>query len=115
MAFFGIWGVLNLRGQVILVIDLAQRLGFPSAEPNRSICILLVDVGQGGEPSPMGLIIDDVGHVFALSLVDLEPPPSFGLNVRFDYLAGMGKVGKKLVLLFDIDRIFSLVELLAAA
>jgi len=111
----GIQGVMNLRGQVIPVIDLARRLGLPSAEPNRWTCILLVDHAQGGDPAPIGLIIDAVSDVLDLSPAEVEPPPTFGLRVRLDYLAGMGKIGKKIVLLLDIDRILSPDELLATA
>jgi len=114
MAPPGVRGVRNLRGRVIPVLDLAYKLGLPRAEPTRWTCILMVEVELDGEPSLLGMMIDAVSDVIDLSPADIEPPPPFGARARLDYLAGLGKVGEKIVLLLDIDRILSPEELLAA-
>jgi purine-binding chemotaxis protein CheW len=115
MAPAGVRGVLNLRGRVVPVIDLASRLGLPPTEPTRWTCILMVEVEFAGEPALMGMMIDAVSEVIDLAPADIEPPPAFGVRVHLDYLAGIGKVGKKIVLLLDIDRILSTEEILAAS
>jgi purine-binding chemotaxis protein CheW len=115
MAPPGIRGVLNLRGRVVPVLDLAEKLGLPKTEPTRWTCILMVEVAFEAEPMLIGMLIDAVSEVIDLSPDDIEPPPPFGIRVRLDYLAGIGKVGKKIVLLLDIDRILSPDELLATA
>jgi len=115
MAPPGIRGVLNLRGRVVPVLDLAEKLGLPKAEPNRFTCILMVEVAFEGDPMLIGMIIDAVSEVIDLLPADIEPPPPFGSKIRLDYLYGIGKVGQKLVLLLDIDRILSPEQLLATA
>jgi purine-binding chemotaxis protein CheW len=66
------------------------------------------------ELTRMGLLIDAVGHVVDLEPGEIEPAPPFGTRVRLEHLLGLGKVGKKLVLLLDIDRMLSQEELLSA-
>lgn len=114
MAPRGVCGVFNLRGQIVPVIDLACKLGLPSIELTRWTCILMMEVDCAGEPSLMGMLIDAVSDVLDLSPADVEPPAPFGLRGRLDYLTGMARVGKKIVLLLDIDRILSPEELFAA-
>lgn len=111
----GIRGVINLRGRVVPVVDLALRLGLQPAEPTRWTCILMVDVELDREPSLMGVMIDAVSDVIDLSPDDVEPPPPFGTRVRLDYLVGVGKVDKEIILLLDLDQILSPGELAAAA
>ncbi|WP_437899341.1 chemotaxis protein CheW [Sorangium sp. So ce124] len=108
-------GVLNLRGRVIPVIDLAVRLGLPASVSTRQSCILIVETEFDGELTRMGLFIDAVGDVVDLDAAAIEPPPPFGTRARLDHLLGLGKVGDRLLLLLDIDRILSPEELFAAA
>jgi purine-binding chemotaxis protein CheW len=110
----GVRGVWNLRGRVVPVIDLAEKLGLPRTEPTRWTCILIVEVDFEREPALMGMMIDAVSDVIDLMPSDIDPPPAFGATMRLDYLAGVGKVGQKIVLLLDVDRILSSEELLAA-
>ncbi|HEU4391079.1 MAG TPA: chemotaxis protein CheW, partial [Blastocatellia bacterium] len=74
-------------------------------------CIVIVEIEMDGERLPMGLICDDVSEVLDLFPNDIEAPPAFGLPFRLDYLLGLGKVGKKFVLLLNIDRVLSASEL----
>ena len=107
-------GVINLRGSVVPVVDLAVKFGLPQAEVTRRTCIVIVEVDMGGEKTVMGVMADAVSQVVELSAQEIEPPPAFGTRVRVDYLKGMGKAGKKFVLMLDIDRVLSASELLAA-
>jgi purine-binding chemotaxis protein CheW len=108
----GVRGVWNLRGQVIPVIDLAEKLGLPPTEPSRWTCILIVEIEFGGERALMGMMIDAVSEVIDFMPTDIDPTPTFPAAARLDYLAGIGKVGKKLVMLLDIDRLLPPEELL---
>ncbi|WP_437281113.1 chemotaxis protein CheW [Sorangium sp. So ce375] len=108
-------GVLNLRGRVIPVIDLAVQLGLPASVITRRTCILIVETEFDGELTRMGLSIDAVGDVVDLDAAAIEPPPPFGTRARQSHLAGLGKVGERILLLLDIDRILSPDELFAAA
>lgn len=108
-------GVINLRGSVVPVVDLAVKLGLPESPITRRTCIVVVEVGTEGERAVLGVIADAVSQVIDLSPEDIDPPPAFGPRVHVDYLLGMGKSQKKLILLLDIDRVLSTEELIAAS
>jgi purine-binding chemotaxis protein CheW len=75
----------------------------------------VVEVALHGEKLVMGMLADAVGQVLDLGPGDVEPPPAFGTPVHADYLSGMGKAGRKFILLLDIDRLLSSQELRAAS
>jgi purine-binding chemotaxis protein CheW len=108
-------GVTNLRGSVLPVIDLAMKFGLPPSTINPRSCIVVVEVGFQGEKLVMGMLADAVGQVLDLGPGDVEPPPAFGTPVHADYLCGMGKAGRKFILLLDIDRLLNSHELRAAS
>jgi purine-binding chemotaxis protein CheW len=100
-------GVINLRGQVVPVVDLAARLGLPETEVTRLTCILVVEARLDDQPVVLGVMADGVREVIELGAADVEPPPPFGTRVKVDFLLGLGKVGKRFVLLLDLDRVVS--------
>ncbi|ABC80378.1 chemotaxis protein CheW [Anaeromyxobacter dehalogenans] len=100
-------GVINLRGAVVPVVDLGVKFGLAETEVTRLTCILIVEALLEGQPTVVGVMADAVREVIELGFDDVEPPPSFGTQVRVDFLLGMGKVGKRFVLLLDIDRVIS--------
>lgn len=108
-------GVINLRGSVVAVIDLAVKFGHPESPVGKRTCIVIVEVDLGGERSVMGIMADAVSQVMALSPEQVTPPPAFGTKIRTDYLKGMGKAGKKFVLILDADRVLSADELQVVA
>lgn len=108
-------GVTNLRGSVLSVVDLAMKFGFPPSTPHRRSCIVVVEVTFQGERMVMGVLTDAVGQVLELGPGDVEPPPAFGTPIHADYLIGMGRAGKKFILLLDIDRVLNTQELRAAS
>jgi len=108
-------GVINLRGSVVPVVDLAVKFGLPATPLTKRTCIVIVEVDLEGTQTVMGVMADAVSQVMDLSPQDIEAPPAFGTRVRVDYLRGMGKVGKRFVLLLDIDRVLSAADLRAGA
>ncbi|HKW64164.1 MAG TPA: chemotaxis protein CheW [Candidatus Acidoferrum sp.] len=105
-------GVINLRGNVVPVVDLAVRFGLDERPTTKTTCIVIVEVQQDAENTVMGVIADAVNQVIELNPGDIEQPPAFGTRVRLEYLAGMGKLGKKFALILNIDHVLSAVELL---
>jgi purine-binding chemotaxis protein CheW len=104
-------GVINLRGAVLPVVDLAAKFGHGETEPGRTTCIVIVETQLRGEQLAVGLLADSVSQVVDLAAEDIEPPPPFGTNVRVDFLTGMGKLEGRLILVLDIDRVLTPVEL----
>jgi len=105
-------GVINVRGSVVPVIDLAVKFGLTPNPVTRRSCILLIEVDIAGEPTVMGVVADAVSQVVDLLPGDIEPAPAFGTKIHVDYLLGMVKLGDKFALLLHIDRILSTDELL---
>jgi purine-binding chemotaxis protein CheW len=108
-------GVINMRGNVVPVVDLAVKLGLPESQVTKRTCIVIVEVDLEGEPTVMGVMADSVSQVIDLRPEDIQPPPSFGTRVHIDYLVGMGSLGRKLILLLDIDKLLSTSEIATAA
>lgn len=108
-------GVINLRGNVVPVVDLAVRFGLDERPTTKTTCIVIVEVQQDTETTVMGVIADAVNQVIELNPGDIEQPPAFGTRVRLEYLAGMGKLGKKFALILNIDHVLSAAELLTVA
>jgi purine-binding chemotaxis protein CheW len=98
-------GVINLRGAVVPVIDLAVKFGLPETAVTKRTCILIVEAALGEERTVVGLMADAVREVLELGPEEIEPAPSFGTQVRVDFLLGMGKAGRGFVLLLDLDRV----------
>jgi purine-binding chemotaxis protein CheW len=106
-------GVINLRGSVVPVVDLALKFGLKRSEPTKLTCIVVVELELDGRQTVMGVMADAVSQVIELADGDIEAPPSFGTRVSLDYLTGMGKAEGKLVLVLDIDRVLTSEELAA--
>jgi purine-binding chemotaxis protein CheW len=108
-------GVINLRGNVVPVIDLALKFtGVPSPITRRT-CVIIGETILCGEPVVMGIIADAVSKVVELTDDEILPAPAFGAGVRVDYLTGMGRAGAKFLLLLNIDKVFSDGEMIAAS
>ncbi|HWP22559.1 MAG TPA: chemotaxis protein CheW [Candidatus Binatia bacterium] len=107
-------GVINLRGSVVPVVDLALKFGLSASPVTHRTCIIIVEVRLDGEPTIMGIIADSVSQVVELSADDILPPPPFGTRVKLDFLRGMGKAGAHFLLILDVDRVLSSAELGAA-
>lgn len=104
-------GVINLRGAVVTVMDLAARFGRPRAEIGKRTCVIIVELEEGGEQHVVGILVDSVSAVLEIAPEDIEPPPAFGARIRTEFIAGMGKVKDKFVILLDVARVFSIEEI----
>ena len=105
-------GVLNLRGKVIAVIDLRLKFAMAPQEDTERTCVVVVQVLNADQVVTMGIIVDEVSEVLEVSAAQIEPPPSFGAAVDTDFILGMGKVGDRLVILLDVQRVLGNDEIL---
>lgn len=115
-------GVINLRGSVVPVVDLAVRFGRAVGEITKRTCIVIIETGGAdpdgaGQPGHqmMGVVVDAVSEVLEIPASEIEPPPEFGSRIRVDFISGMGKVNGKFVVLLDVGRILSLDEVAVLA
>jgi purine-binding chemotaxis protein CheW len=107
-------GVINLRGHVVPVIDLALKFGLPRGDIDRRPGIVIADSALEGEQTVVGILVDGVGQVMDFLAEDLEPAPSFGTRIRPDFLRGLGKADRRLIPILDVDCLLTADELLAA-
>lgn len=100
-------GVINLRGKVIPVIDLRSKFGLESTEDTERTCIIVVQVERKDTQVVMGIIVDEVSEVLDITAQQIEPAPAFGTEIDTNFIMGMGKVDKKVVMLLDVDKVLS--------
>jgi purine-binding chemotaxis protein CheW len=103
-------GVINLRGAVVPVIDLAARFGRGATTESKRTCIVIVEIVSEGERQVVGVLVDAVNEVLDIPAADIEPAPSFGARVRSDFIAGMGKVKGKFVIILSVGNVLSVEE-----
>jgi purine-binding chemotaxis protein CheW len=104
-------GVINVRGSVVPVVDLAVKFGVAARPVTKTTCIIILEIQLDGEDSIMGVIADAVNEVTSFAEADIAEAPSFGTRVRVEYLLGMAKIGKKFALVLDIQKVLSGEEL----
>ncbi len=100
-------GVINLRGNVIPLVDLRLKFGLSEKSYTKQTCIIVVDVGK-----EIGIIVDTVSEVLDIEVANIAPPPSMGESVDTSFILGMGKVGETVNILLDIDEVLTTEELL---
>lgn len=100
-------GVINLRGQVIEVIDLRAQFGLPETARTEATCIIVVETSSRGRSTSIGLIVDCVSEVLNIADESIEDAPSFGMSVDSNFILGMAKAGQNVKVLLDIERILS--------
>ena len=97
-------GVINLRGKIIVVINLDTRFDLSSKELDDDSRIIIVEVGD----NVVGMVVDSVSEVLRLSTSNVEPTPEIiSTKIRADYLKGVGKLDDRLLILLDLERVLS--------
>jgi len=105
-------GVINLRGSVVPVVDLAVKFGLEERAVTRTSCIVILEGQLENQNTTMGIVADAVSQVMDLADGDIREVPEFGTRVQVNYLLGMAQLGKKFALLLDVDKVLSTDELL---
>jgi purine-binding chemotaxis protein CheW len=100
-------GTINLRGQVIPVIDLRAKFGMETTEVTEQTCIIVVETAGSARTFDAGIIVDDVREVLDISGQDIEDAPQFDATVSTDFILGMGRVGNAVKILLDIDKVLA--------
>lgn len=99
-------GIMNLRGQVISVIDLRMKMKMPKVDASSETAIIILDL----EPLSLGVIVDSVESVLAVAKEEIQPPPDVG-GKDTAYISGVTRKEKRLILLLDIEKTLSVEDL----
>jgi purine-binding chemotaxis protein CheW len=108
-------GVINLRGAVVPVVDLAARFGRPPHEATRRTCIVIVEIDTDNGCQQMGIVVDAVSEVLEIPREKVEPPPEFGTRIRSDFVEGMGNLNGRFVVILNVSQVLSVDEVAVLA
>lgn len=104
-------GVINLRGAVVPVVDLALRFGRKENPITKRSCIVIIEMANEDERQDVGVLVDSVSEVLEIPSTEIEPPPAFGAKIRTDFIQGMGKVKDEFVIILNVGKVLSMEEL----
>lgn len=100
-------GVINLRGDVLPVVDTRIKFGMPPGENTKNTSILVVEAQISGENVMLGMMVDAVNSVLKIEPEDLLPPPRLGNQYKSGFISNMTRVKDKFFIILNIDAIFS--------
>lgn len=104
-------GILNLRGNVVPVLDVSSRFGWAKTDIQKMTCIVVTEIDYDSTKLEIGLVVDSVNEVVDLNADKVEESPNFGTNVRSDFVKQIGKVDGKFVLLLNITKLLDVQEI----
>jgi purine-binding chemotaxis protein CheW len=96
-------GVINLRGSILPVVDLHKRFKLVVSETAKDARIVVVNI----EGVKVGMVVDGVSEVLRISDESIEPPPPMVTNIDSAFITGIAKIGDKLVIMLDLDKVLS--------
>ena len=99
-------GIINLRGDVIPIIDLRDKFGLEHQEYTDMTRVIVVDVDE----KLVGMVVDAASQVVRIPADQIDPPPPIVGGLSTEYIKGVGKIDERLVILLQIDRILSTEE-----
>jgi len=102
-------GVINLRGKVIPIVDLRKRIGLPERAHDKDTRIIVVEL----DDQLVGFVVDSVSEVLRIRTSITEPPPAMVAGIDEEYITAIGKLADRLLILLDLDRVFSEEEQMA--
>ncbi|WP_045469517.1 chemotaxis protein CheW [Sporocytophaga myxococcoides] len=105
-------GVINLRGNVLPVIDTRIKFGLPKTECTVNTCIIVINVEINSESIIVGAMVDSVQEVLEIQESQIQPSPSIGSKYKAEFLDGMSKYHDEFIMLLNIDKVFSADELI---
>jgi len=106
-----IQGVINLRGNVVPVVDLSARLSKEKSNITKRSCIVLVEITTDGESQSIGMLVDQVNEILEIHNENIQAAPEFGADIRVEFIQAMGRVDDDFIILLEISRVLSVTEL----
>lgn len=96
-------GVINLRGTIVPIVDLRSKFNLGQAEDQKQSVVIILNVAQ----RVVGIVVDAVSDVIALTADQIKPAPDFGGSLSTDYIRGLGSVDERMLILVDIERLMT--------
>jgi len=108
-------GVINLRGNILPVIDARIKFGMADAPFTIDSCIIVMGIGAGKDPMLVGVLVDSVREVIELREEDIQPSAGIGAFCNSELVVGMGNTGDNFAMILDPDKVFAADELVILA
>ena len=107
-------GVINIRGSIVPIIDLRERLSLDTVEYTNETVVIVLRVENDGSDRTMGLVVDAVSDVYNVSEDSMKPAPDFGGGVECNFARSLATVNDKMVIILEIDRLMNASEIALA-
>lgn len=104
-------GVINLRGNVVPIVDLSARLGRHPLKSGKRTCVVVMELAFDEETMELGVMVDAVSEVIDIDSREIQPAPGFGAGIREEFIAGMGRIAERFVVLLEQATTFNIQEL----
>lgn len=104
-------GVINLRGNVVPIVDLRLQFDMETAEVDVNTCIIIIEIEIEGTSTVLGVLADQVQEVIELKPDQLELVPSLGTRVKNEFIHAMGKIDDRFIIVLDMEHVFSAIQL----
>lgn len=102
-------GIISLRGKVIPIISLRRRFGKPDKQKDSATRIIVVEIHK----RVVGFVVDAVSEVLRIPASTVEPPPPVTAGIEAEYIAGVGKLEDRLLILLELEKLLACEELAA--
>lgn len=96
-------GIINLRSQIIPIVNLRKRFNITGESVNEETRIIVMNI----DSKQVGFIVDDASEVRTINEEDIENPPEIIAGIERKYITGIGKIGERILILLDLDKLFS--------
>jgi purine-binding chemotaxis protein CheW len=100
-------GVINLRGKIIPIIDMRAKFSIREKEYTDRTVFIIVDIRNDKGTFNIGIAVDGVQDVVDISSDDLETAPKIGLRLKSQYLSGIAKIGERMIMILNMDKILT--------
>ena len=107
-------GVINIRGDIVPIADLRERLGMERRPHGPTTAVVVLRVVQGTHHRTMGIVVDAMSDVTDVAADQIKPPPDFGAASENGLTKGIATLTDKMVTILEVDRIFPSIALDAA-
>lgn len=96
-------GIINLRGEIIPIVNLKKRFKLEDKGINSDTRIIVINLNNRN----VGFVVDDASQVLRINDNDIDPAPEIIAGIHRQYIAGVGKVDEKIIILLDLEQILT--------
>lgn len=104
-------GVINLRGVIVPIVDLRERLNKRCADYNENTVVIVLKQTISGNDVVVGIVVDAVSDVYKFTAGDIKSSPDFGSEIDSRFVSGMATIDEKIIVILDAVKLLDVEEL----